>query len=254
MFASPEESHEHSLETLKSFEQHLEFVESIGSVCDIGCGPQQMDINYWATLTNLDPDNPKPLNIKCTALDLKQPPDFKLDNVRRIGHDFNIDLSVLNDESQDIVWCHDALQYAHSPLDLLFEINRILDPSGMLYLYVPSTINVMYGRFESYCYSNQYFTFTLPQLMYFLGIAGFDIKEAYFRKPNLVDGIDCVVYKNSKPLDKSTSWGDLAHKGLLSDSACDVVNTKNYLSDQGLLTMWVDGEIFDFRHNTKPKV
>ena len=53
MFASPEESHEHSLETLKSFEQHLEFVESISTVCDIGCGSQQLDINYWATLTNL---------------------------------------------------------------------------------------------------------------------------------------------------------------------------------------------------------
>ena len=187
MFASPEDSHNHSLETLTQFGNHIEFLESINTVCDIGCGSKQMDINYWATLTDGDEPNPKPLNIDCIALDKKQPPNFKYKNVRRIGHDFNTDLSVIKDKTQDIVWCHDVLQYAYNPLALLFEINRILDPVGMLYLYVPSTVNVNYGRFESYCYSNQYFTFTVPQLMYFLGIAGFDVKDAYFRKPNLVD-------------------------------------------------------------------
>jgi hypothetical protein len=87
--------------------------------------------------------------------------------------------------------------------------------------------------------------------MYFLAIAGFDIKDAYFRKPNLIDGIDCVVYKNSKPLDMSTSWGDLADLGLLSESAMDIVMSKNYLTDQGLLTMWLDATIYDYRHNTR---
>ena len=251
MFASAEESHAHSRETLERFADHLEFIKSIKTVCDIGSGKDQLDINYWANLTDQDPDNPTPLNIKCIALDKHRPPDLNQKNVRRIGHDFNADLSVINDESQDIVWCHDSLQCAYSPLDMLFEINRILDPAGMLYLYVPSTVNVNYGRFESYCYNNQYFTFTLPQLMYFLAIAGFDIKDAYFRKPNLIDGIECVVYKNSKPLDKSTTWGDLADLGLLSESAMDIVMSKNYLTDQGLLTMWLDATIYDYRHNTR---
>jgi SAM-dependent methyltransferase len=251
MFTISEESHAHSRETLEEFCNHIEFLQSIKRVCDIGCGKEQLDINYWATLTDQDEENPQPLNIKCTALDIVQPPNLKVKNVRRIKQDFNLGLTVLNDKSQDIVWCHDSLQFAHSPLDLLFEINRILDPQGMLYLYVPSTINVYYGRFESYCCNNQLFTFTLPQLIYLLAIAGFDVKDAYFRKPKFVDGIDCVVYKNSEPLDKSTTWGDLVDKDLLSASARDVVLAKNYLSDQGLLTQWLNGEVFDYRYNSR---
>ena len=47
MFATAEESHAHSRETLEEFCYHIEFLRSIKRVCDIGCGKEQLDINYW---------------------------------------------------------------------------------------------------------------------------------------------------------------------------------------------------------------
>jgi len=250
MFTTPQESHSHSLETLTQFSSHIDFLKSIKKVCDIGCG-KGLDIRYWAELTDQDETNPQPLNIKCTALDKNQMTSAEVDlpNIRSIGHDFNTNLSPINSSSQDIVWCHDTLQYAYSPLDLLCEMNRILDPNGMLYIGVPSTVNVDYGRFTSYCMNYQMFTFTLPQLMYFLALAGFDIKDAYFKKEIRVDYIEAIVYKNSEPLSRDTNWGDLVHQDLVSESAREIINTNSFLSDYGLLTQWFDGTVYDYRNH-----
>ncbi len=63
-----EKSHAHSLETLNILYEYDDFMESINTLVDLGCG-QGLDLEWWATRTTRD-DNPKPLNIKCTGVDI----------------------------------------------------------------------------------------------------------------------------------------------------------------------------------------
>ena len=67
-FRNAEESHAHSLQTLQILEQYADFLESVGTVADMGCG-EGLDLEWWATRTTQE-DNPQPLNIKCTGIDL----------------------------------------------------------------------------------------------------------------------------------------------------------------------------------------
>ena len=72
MFGSDEDSHNHSLLTLKQLAQHNTFMESIDTLCDMGCGGGR-DLEWWATRTMEDDnENEIPLNIKCTGVDLRE--------------------------------------------------------------------------------------------------------------------------------------------------------------------------------------
>ena len=74
MFADADESHAHSLYTLKYLDGFIDFKLSIRDLLDIGCG-QGLDLDWWANATDGDLENPQPLNIKCVGLDInpKQP-------------------------------------------------------------------------------------------------------------------------------------------------------------------------------------
>ena len=67
-FRNPEESHAHSLETLNWLYEHDDFMASIDTLIDLGCGAG-LDLEWWATRTTRD-DNHEPLNISCTGLDV----------------------------------------------------------------------------------------------------------------------------------------------------------------------------------------
>ena len=67
-FITAEESHQHALETLNQLQEYDEFMESIQTFVDLGCG-DGLDLEWWATRTTRE-DNPQPLNIKCTGVDL----------------------------------------------------------------------------------------------------------------------------------------------------------------------------------------
>jgi len=67
MFANAEASHQHSLETLNMLQEYDEFMESIGTLIDLGCG-SGLDTEWWATRVTRE-DNPRPLNIQCTGVD-----------------------------------------------------------------------------------------------------------------------------------------------------------------------------------------
>ena len=67
-FRNAQESHAHSLQTLNTLFEYDDFMESINTVVDLGCG-SGMDLEWWATRTTRD-DQPTPLNIQCTGVDL----------------------------------------------------------------------------------------------------------------------------------------------------------------------------------------
>ena len=68
MFRNIEESHKHSLETLNQLYKYEDFMKSIGTVADLGCGSGQ-DLEWWVTRTTND-EQAAPLNIKCQGIDI----------------------------------------------------------------------------------------------------------------------------------------------------------------------------------------
>lgn len=249
MFSSQEISHKHSLQTLTMLDNYGDFKGSIRNVLDIGCG-KMFDLIYWADLTIDEDEGSRKLNIYSVGLDKKITQNSPRDNIELFEHDFNTNDQLPFKFTFDVVWCHDVLQYAHSPIQTLRQINQVMSKDSMLYLCVPSTINTVHNQFKNYTFSQQYNTFTLTQIIYLLALNGFDVKDAYFKKNKHEDCIEAIVYKNSDPLDYDTTWYQLAEKELLSENMSGIVNSIGYLTDNGLVTMWLNGEVFDYRYHT----
>ena len=250
MFSSAHESHAHSMQTLQYLDGFTDFKLSIKNLLDIGCG-EGLDLDWWANATDNDLENPQPLNINCVGLDVKPKQPYNNKNIMLVKHDFNTqDRLPFSERKFDVVWCHDTLQYAHSPLKLLGAISKQMAVNSMLYLCVPSTINVVHHRFKNYTFANQYSTFTLSQLIYLLALNGFDCADAYFKKPAFEDYIEVICYKNQDPVDYASTWYQLDEFGLLSENMSEIVTRIGYLTDNGLITKWLDGEVFDYRHHS----
>ena len=154
MFADAHESHAHSMQTLQYLDGFVDFKLSIKHLLDIGSG-EGLDLDWWANATDGDLDNPQPLNIKCVGLDRKPKQPYNCENIMLVKHDFNTTERLpFSERKFDVVWCHDALQYAHSPLHLLGAISKQMSVNSMLYLCVPSTVNVVHHKFKNYTFAN----------------------------------------------------------------------------------------------------
>ena len=62
-FTNAQASHAHSLEILDALYQYDDFMASIKTLADLGCGKEGLDLEWWATRTTRD-QSPVPLNIK----------------------------------------------------------------------------------------------------------------------------------------------------------------------------------------------
>jgi SAM-dependent methyltransferase len=250
MFVDDQQSHKHSLNTLRVLDEFNDFKASIKNMLDLGSG-NGLDLDYWANMTDNRVENPQPLNIKCVGLDTNPKQPYKNKNITLVKHDFNSsDRLPFSERKFDVIWCHNTLQFAHNPLTLLGAVSRQMAVNSMLYLCVPSTINVVHHKFKNYTFANQYATFTLTQLIYLLALNGFDCADAYFKKPAFEDYIEVIVYKNQDPVDYNLSWYELDALGLLSENMSGIINRIGYLTDNGLVTKWIDGEVFDYRHHS----
>jgi hypothetical protein len=109
---------------------------------------------------------------------------------------------------------------------------------------------VVHHKFKNYVYPQQLNTFTMTQLIYLLALNGFDCKDAYFKKQPYEDTIEVITYKIQEPVDYTTSWYELDELELLSENMSDIINRIGYLTDNGLVTTWADGEVFDYRHHS----
>ena len=251
IFKTAKESHAHSLLTLEQLNNHYEFKISIDSILDIGCGVDLLDLKYWANMEDelSTRTSGTPLNINCVGLDkvsIEQPEEK---NIKIIKHDFNTE-NALGDlhNNFDVVWCHDVMQYSLSPISFLNNCNSAMADGGMLYVSVPTTFNVMHNKFENYTLSGSYNTFSITQIIYLLALNGFDIKDFHIRKEPYVDIIELITYKISEPLDYNTSWYDLMEQKLLNNNMEEIVFNKGYLTNIGLVTTWIDGNVYDYRY------
>jgi SAM-dependent methyltransferase len=239
MFTHPGDSHQHSLETLNQLYEYDDFMASIRTMIDLGCGSGE-DLMWWATLTTRD-DNPEPLNIKCRGIDIGQKPPIEHENISYQQGNFE-DAIVAPDSGFDVLWCHDAFQYAINPIQTLSDWWHIASPGGMLALTVPVTQQI-HRRQLSYVLPNgHYYHHTMVSLMYMLATAGWDCGAGFFKQTPLEPWIHAVVYKSSQPPQnpREVNWHILAEQNLLPPSAVKSIYAHSALRQQDLIVPWVD--------------
>ena len=247
MFTSNQKSHQHSLKTLDVFYEHDDFMMSVDSVVDLGCG-SGLDLEWWATRTTRD-ELKQPLNIRCHGVDL-------FDELQMAHQYKNIQYSFQNFEEPvqiskkpfDIAWCHDSFQYVINPfLTLKHWYNAIAD-GGMLILILPQTTNIEYNSQAYDQYSYCYYNWTLVSLIHVLSVSGFDCAGGFFLKEPDDPWLHAVVYKSEiGPLDpRTTSWYDLADKELLPESAAWSLNKHGHVRQRDLSLPWLDKSLHTY--------
>jgi len=241
MFAYPGDSHRHSLKTLNSLYEYDDFMESIATVLDLGCGTGE-DLEWWATRTTRD-EVAIPLNIKCTGIDLAKdlPMAKKHSNITYRCQDFET-ISTSAAGNFDILWSHDSFQYCVSPIKTLSNWWNIASEGAMLIIIVPTTVTIERRLQQAYLTSGCYYHHTMISLMYMLATSGWDCKSGFFLQKPEEPWIHCIAYKSTvAPQDpKNTSWYSLREQNLLPDSADDSVFAHGYPRQQDLVLPWVD--------------
>lgn len=244
-FRNHEESHAHALQVLELLYQYSDFMESIDSLIDFGCGAG-LDLEWWATRTTND-DLQTPLNIKCTGVDqLKSiPVSRKYANLIYLRQDFEEPIGVTEKQKFDVLWCHDAFQYAVNPIRTLSNWHAIASEGAMLCLIVPQTTNIVHKNHQMYQYSGCYYHHSLVSLIHMLAVSGWDCRAGFFQKMPNDPWLSAIVYKSQhSPMNpKTTTWYDLMEKQLLPESADECVNRLGYLSLQELTLPWLDHSV-----------
>jgi len=241
MFTQPGASHQHSLEILNLLYEYDDFMASIQSVVDLGCGNGD-DLAWWASRATRD-EVPQALNIACTGVDLLA--------TSTVGHRYpNIVYQSANFEGViahpkrgfDILWCHDAFQYARNPLQTLNNWWHMASEGAMLVLSVPVTQRIHHRQLAYELPSGCYFHHSMVGLIYMLASNGWDCGAGFFKQLPTDPWIHAVVYKSQHPpLDpRNTNWHHLAELNLLPDSANSSIFAHNHLRQQDLVVPWMD--------------
>jgi trans-aconitate methyltransferase len=233
----------HSFKILNHLREYDTFLESLKTICDMGCGTGE-DITWWATLESRD-DPPEPYNYTCYAVDRDQ---RKLDKVPDLAniHKINRDISdeVITPVKVDLMWSHDSLQYSINPLATLKTWNEHMNVNAMLVLTVPQSNGIEYNRYYSRTHSGCYYNHTPTSLIYMLAVNGFDCRDAYLYKQAQDPWIQIAVYKSEvAPMDPATTtWYDLVESGLLHPSMEQSINANGFLKQEDIVMPWLDKE------------
>jgi hypothetical protein len=248
-FIDSQSSHEHSLKTLNALYEYDDFMSSIVTVADLGCG-DGLDIEWWATRTTRD-DSPQPLNINCTGVDVldellvaQQYP-----NVTYQKTDFEGPVYPPSTTNKfDILWSHDSFQYAMNPVQTLSNWWEIASEGGMLAVIVPQTTNIRRHQLAFTQKSGCYYHYTMVNLIHMLATAGWDCKHGFFLKSPRDPWLHAIVYKSEHaPMNpRTTTWFDLMEKQLLPDSADRSVYAHSELNQQDLVLPWLDHSLTSF--------
>ena len=240
-FSTDQDSHAHSLRTLELLYEYDDFMGSVDTMCDMGCG-SGLDLEWWATRTTRD-DNPQPLNIICQGIDIQSSLKIQKrhDNIKfRLG-DFE-DLSVPTKHRFDVIWCHDAFQYCLNPLQTLRQWHGLMNPNGMLVLILPQTTNVAGSTLEFDQPDYVYYNWTMVSLIHCLAVSGFDCASGYFLKNPDDYWLHAVVYRSETPVrdPRSARWYHLAEDNVLPESVVLSANRHGQVRQQDLVLPWLD--------------
>jgi len=240
-FIHPGDSHAHSRLVLDALYEYDDFMASIATVADLGCGSGD-DLVWWATRTTRD-DVPEPLNIMCTGIDLceKLPVARQHANIVYQQTDFEHEIHA-PPAGFDILWSHDSFQYCANPCQTLARWWNITSASGMLAISVPQTVLTHQRQLAYYLPSHCMYHHTLISMMHMLAMSGWDCRAGFFLQRPLDPWIHAVVYKSQhKPMDpKITTWHTLSELKLLPESADRSIYAHGYLRQQDLVVPWID--------------
>lgn len=233
----------HSMRILEQLREYDSFLESLRTICDMGCGNGE-DITWWATLESRD-EVPIPYNYRCYAVDIDQTklnnvPD--LENITKINKDFT--KSTIIPTNIDLMFSHDSLQYSTNPLETLKFWNQQMTINGMLIVSLKQDSGVEYNRYTNRTYSGCYFHYTPTNLLYMLAVNGFDCRDAYLLKEFNDPWIHMAVYKSDiAPMDPATtSWEQLCDLGLLNPTAVNSIRKHGHLRQEEIVYAWLDKE------------
>lgn len=243
-FTNSQSSHEHSLETLNLIKGYDSFLDSLTTICDMGCGSGQ-DTHWWATLETRD-DPPELRNYMVYAVDLDtkkiEPETRELSNVKIIEGDFE---EFLIPVKLDLIWSHDSFTYSLNPMKTLSNWNRQMNKDAMLVMVLPEHSGVRHNRIFNNVYNHRFYNYNIASLVHMLAINGFDCRDCYvYRKDNW---LHLAVYKISEPLDpRTTNLYQLAEMERLSDSAINSINRYGYMKQEDLIYPWLDKDFHRF--------
>jgi len=242
MFKNAEQSHAHSLQTLDTLFEYDDFMESIDTVVDLGCG-SGLDLEWWATRTTRD-DESTPLNIQCTGVDLNNRLSLtqKYSNIRYQQTNFENNISIKKHKPFDVLWCHDSFQYAINPLETLKHWWNIAADGAMLVLIIPQTTNFQQRQSAFSQSSGCYYHHTVVSLIHMMAVSGWDCRSGFFLKNPSDSWLHAIVYKSDvPPMDpQTTTWYDLVDHKLLPESADQCVMRHGELRQSELLVPWID--------------
>ena len=241
-FTSEEASHEHSLQTLNMLAEYDDFMESISTLADMGCG-LGADLQWWATRTTRD-ETQTPLNIHCFGVDERSslPVAHRYENIQYLRQNFEDPILMPKKTKFDVVWCHDAFQFVVDPFKTLAQWRTTMNPDGMLALIVPQTTNLEYNTQAFDQRDGVYHNWTMVSLIHTLAVSGFDCASGFFLKSAGNPWLHTVVYRSEhEPMDpRKTSWFDLAEKELLPKSMVNSFERYGYVRQRDLLLPWLD--------------
>ena len=244
---TPQESHEHSLKTLMTLYDHDDFMDSIESMADLGCG-QGYDIMWWGTLETRD-DPPEPHNYKCYAVDrdlrkVTRRNEFP-DNVITLKGNFE---KAILSTKVDLLWSHDSFQYTTNPLATLKRWNSFLNEDGMLIIILPMQSYVEHNRILHTAHDRQFYNLNIVNMMYMLAVNGFDCADGHFLKEPKDPWLHIAVYKSDiAPMDPfKTSLYDLVDTKLLPSDVSDTILKYGHIRQSNILTRWIDGRLTDW--------
>lgn len=247
-FRNAQESHEHSLMTLNMLYEHDDFMASVKTLADMGCGEDPRDLEWWATRTTRDLRSPQPLNIRCTGIDVhpKISAVRKHKNISYLGQNF--EEQIKTPRKFDVIWCHDSFQYVINPFQTLTNWRESMADDGMLVLILPQTTNIENKTQAFDQRDGAYWHWTLVNLIHVLAVTGWDCRSGFFKKAIDDPWLHAAVYKSKhSPMDpKTTRWYELAEKELLPESAAAGVNKYGYLRQRDLILPWLDKSFASF--------
>ena len=217
-------------------------MESVGTVLDLGCGIELLDLEWWATRTTRDED-PVPLNITGHGVNLGDKPARKVPGVSYSKKDISDWQS--SKKKYDVLWCHDVFQYLLNPYQALANWWHLANPNAMLILSFPQTVEVKNNVQEYDLPLGHHYHHTVVSLIRMLACAGWDCREGFFQKKPSDVWLNAIVYRSDaepqNPLE--TTWYDLEEKQLIPETAELSLQRYGRVRQRDLVLPWLDKSI-----------